>query len=1348
MDQGETLIIEERAISMLRRADEVVVRLDQPSAGVPDFLAPAVAEFVLDRRLDERTLVLRSTATGFASPTGPYPGRVSQGAFFAELSNVPGVTWAAPVYQNASSNTWAVALDEVIVGLEPGATPTQFTRDPRFTQVRPLAGSADLFVLTLAAGPGPAALAVAESMHAEPGVAWANPNFIQDWRKFFTPNDTLIGQQWHLNNTGQNGSVPDSDADVFEAWDVTAGGSASVTIAVVDDGMELTHPDLAPNLFVNTNEIAGDGIDNDNNGYIDDRQGWDFTTNGAIGDNNPGADSTNDAHATAVAGIAAGKGNNNLGIAGAAYNAKILPVRIFGSTGAATDDANIASATFYAAGRNKAGTANWASIDIMNHSWGGGPVSTVIQNAFTSGTVNGRGGKGTVSFISSGNGYGAVSNPAAYGSTNAGIVVVGASTDIDVRAFYSNFGPTLTLVAPSSYDTFGPGTDGFFGTVTTDRLGTAGYHEVAGAVGDYTTTADSAFGGTSSAAPLAAGIGALVLSLNANLTAVQVRDFLKATTDYIGPAAITYNRATGFNNEYGYGRINAFTAVSGVGKPEVQVLDGKLNVPNTTGSVDFGPAITVGDTVDLTLRVRNQGTLDLTLSAITLPAGPFNVVSSFSDSTLSVGESASFVVRFSPTVGGNFTQTLSFGNNDADEGAYSFTLKAIGKAPSIGGRLYDDYNGNGTFDAADPGFNAQTAYLDNNGNGTLDILPAQTYPGSAGLPLTLPDNTTKTATLAISNFTGAIADVNVKLAITHTFNSDLNVFLIAPSGQRVELFTGVGGSGKNFTNTMLDDAAATAITTGTAPFTGTFRPEGKLSDFNGLDANGTWTLEISDVASGDTGTLTAWSLDIAASEPTALTGSTGAYSFFNLNPGNYTVRATTPAGYQTSGPTNHVVTVTAGSTTTDRHLGFVPTGPNIQGRVFEDANGNGVVNATEVGRVGAKVFLDNNGNGTFDTLPAQTYPGSAGLPLTLPDNTTKTATLAISNFTGAIADVNVRLSITHTYNSDLDVFLISPSGKRVELFTDVGGSGKNFTNTMLDDAAATTITTGTAPFTGTFRPEGKLSDFNGLDANGTWTLEISDDASGDTGTLTAWSLDITASEPTAVTDALGNYRFPVTAGNYTVRVAPPIVGGATTPASGKYEVTVGTTPVLNRDFGFDATAPTVGPFTVGDTTATFPNQRSVVRTLTVTFNETIAFVGLPTSAFTVTRTGPGAPTNFVPTVNLDNTSGVGIVTLSFPGESGASLSDGNYTVTVNANQVADAKGNVQASASTFNFHRLFGDATGDRQVTNPEFFAFRAALGTAVGNPAFVGLFDFDNNGSITNADFFAFRARLGTTLP
>ena len=137
---------------------------------------------------------------------------------------------------------------------------------------------------------------------------------------------------------------------------------------------------------------------------------------------------------------------------------------------------------------------------------------------------------------------------------------------------------------------------------------------------------------------------------------------------------------------------------------------------------------------------------------------------------------------------------------------------------------------------------------------------------------------------------------------------------------------------------------------------------------------------------------------------------------------------------------------------------------------------------------------------------------SADVPKAIPDQSTVTSTMTVADAM-TIDDLNVMLDISHTNDSDLDLFLIAPDGTRVELFSDVGGGGDHFTGTILEDEAATPITVGSAPFSGSFQPEGSLSDFDGKDSQGTWTLELTDDKRRKEGMLNGWSIEITPANP-------------------------------------------------------------------------------------------------------------------------------------------------------------------------------------------------------------------------------------------
>ncbi len=163
-------------------------------------------------------------------------------------------------------------------------------------------------------------------------------------------------------------------------------------------------------------------------------------------------------------------------------------------------------------------------------------------------------------------------------------------------------------------------------------------------------------------------------------------------------------------------------------------------------------------------------------------------------------------------------------------------------------------------------------------------------------------------------------------------------------------------------------------------------------------------------------------------------------------------------------------------------------------------------------------FTGNEGSWSVDVHAHDRDPGhrrtgtltSTDVPKTIADNATVESTLAVAS-TGTVLDVNVTLSITHTWDGDLNISLVGPNGTVVPLSSRRGSSGDNFAGTTFDDSATTPISSGTAPFSGSFKPETPLAALNGIAANGTWTLRVQDAASGDTGTLTAWSIQLTTS---------------------------------------------------------------------------------------------------------------------------------------------------------------------------------------------------------------------------------------------
>jgi subtilisin-like proprotein convertase family protein len=287
-------------------------------------------------------------------------------------------------------------------------------------------------------------------------------------------------------------------------------------------------------------------------------------------------------------------------------------------------------------------------------------------------------------------------------------------------------------------------------------------------------------------------------------------------------------------------------------------------------------------------------------------------------------------------------------------------------------------------DPADPVLAGVTVYHDANENGTFDATPPTTIT-STNVPLALPDLTFVNSTTPVSGFIGNITDVNVTLSISHTSVAHLDVFLIAPDGTRVELFTDVGGTGDNFTNTALDQQAATAITSGVAPFNGTFRPEGNLNTLNGRNPNGTWTLEVRDDTSGTTGTLTAWSLRMSSGEVSTVSDAGGSFGLSVFAAGNYTFRWTGPAGFAPTGAGSFVVNLPTGTSTATFDAGQIQSAPAVYGNVFTDTNSNGNPDPGEAGQAGRIVFVDADNNGTLNGGETQTTTSALGnyyIPLT------------------------------------------------------------------------------------------------------------------------------------------------------------------------------------------------------------------------------------------------------------------------------------------------------------------------------------------------------------------------------
>jgi subtilisin family serine protease len=367
-------------------------------------------------------------------------------------------------------------------------------------------------------------------------------------------NDSLFPRQWSLQNNGNalqwNGTAG-ADMDVVNAWTLTT-GNPSIKIAILDSGVDTLHPDLKPNLLPGFDATGGNS-----HGY-------------------PNLNFPSDGHGTACAGIAAAKGNNQIGVAGVAYDCSIVPVKIFFYVDTSIFIPGFIDTTLYEIPYSEtdfmvAGiTWAWqnAGADILSNSWGLSPDllpfapvdQFVVTEALNLARDQGRNGKGAIQMFSSGNENAALIWPASLFNN----ISVGATTNKDKKAGFSCFGNGLDLSAPGVKVT------------TTDMSGSYGYSG-----GDYYLE----FGGTSAACPNAAGVAGLILSLYPDLTFNEVRTLMRITAERVGgynydSTHVVYGT---WCPQLGSGRINAHQAL--LGAPYLSTI----SLPEETRSVHLFP---------------------------------------------------------------------------------------------------------------------------------------------------------------------------------------------------------------------------------------------------------------------------------------------------------------------------------------------------------------------------------------------------------------------------------------------------------------------------------------------------------------------------------------------------------------------------------------------------------------------------------------------------------------------------------------------------------------------------------------------------------------------------------------
>ena len=341
--------------------------------------------------------------------------------------------------------------------------------------------------IELVSVPGPALEAIARVIGLAE-IEYAEPNYI--YEHCATSNDTYYtnGSLWGMygasttpaNQYGSHAAV---------AWAAGKTGSNTVYIGIIDEGYMYTHEDLAANAGKNPGEIAGNGVDDDGNGYVDDVYGWDFD-----GNNNTVFDGTSDDHGTHVAGTIGGIGGNSKGVAGVVWTVKLMNAKFLGSRGGTTANA-IKSVDYFTDLKTRHGI----NLVATNNSWGGGGFSQALKDAID------RAGAAGILFIAAAGNSGTdndvtASYPSGYSSAN--IIAVASITNTGALSSFSQYGAaTVDLGAPGS---------GIWSTVPKSSKGKV--------ISGY-----ASYSGTSMATPHVTGAVALYASLNPGASAAQIK---------------------------------------------------------------------------------------------------------------------------------------------------------------------------------------------------------------------------------------------------------------------------------------------------------------------------------------------------------------------------------------------------------------------------------------------------------------------------------------------------------------------------------------------------------------------------------------------------------------------------------------------------------------------------------------------------------------------------------------------------------------------------------------------------------------------------------------------------------
>jgi len=943
------------------------------------------------------------------------------------------------------------------------------------------------------------------------------------------PNDSRFSELWGMNNTGQTGGAFDADIDAAEAWD-KATGTGQTVVAVIDTGVDYNHPDLKANIWTNTREIAGNGRDDDGNGYVDDVRGWDFFNNDADPMDDNG-------HGTHVSGTIGAVGNNSIGVAGVNWRTRIMPLKFLGADGSGYLSGAI-DAVNYA-------VANGARLS--NNSWGGGPYDATLGKAISNAAV-----KGHIFVAAAGNDSQnndtTTSYPSGYNYDN--IVAVAATDHLDNLAYFSNYGvnkvdiaaPGVNILSTLPGNTYGSysgtsmATPHVAGALSLywDANPNATYKEVISALyqsADTVSTLTNYVGGGGRRMNVAKLLGvtnnpgpdvtgAKVSSGAFTQTSGQATGATLTFSEAIDPASFT-TADVSLTGPSGSLSITSVQAVAGTGNTQFAVAFAALTA-NGTYTLKVGPNVndTAGNPMDQNGNGVNGEASDTWSSDWVVSPPP-------ADTTGARVTAGKFTLTNNQATGAALT--FSEAINPA-----SFTLDDIvlaGPAGTITPSSVQAVAGSGNtrFNIAFPALTAAGTYTLTVGPGVLD---------TAGNPMNQNGN----------GVNGEASDAwSANWVVNSKPPADTTGAKVS-SGQWI-LQGGLAVAARlNFSEAIAPASFTTADVTLTGPggavavtsvrvVSGTGNKQFQINFGSALRDVGTYTLkvgpQINDAAgnpmdqngNGVNGEpADAFSTDWVIKPPADLQGARVVNGFFNLAEGvanGVTLTFSEPVDLASFTAEDVVINGPQGRYTADSIRAVEGTGNTRFVASFRPMAANGSYTVTVGPNIADRAGnpMDQNGDGrngqANDSYGMSWQVGPGGQEFTsnreflIGDMRYVMSTIWVDKDI-TITDLNVKLNIEHTAVGDLNIVLLSPRFVPYTLVAGRGGTGDNFTATVLDDQASMAIRDGVAPFNGSFKPEVSLAGLNGQNARGGWTLVVGDTKFRDSGKLVNWTLEFNA----------------------------------------------------------------------------------------------------------------------------------------------------------------------------------------------------------------------------------------------